>query len=92
MIQWYPGHMEKAKKEIIANLKLVDIAFELVDSRIPISSQNPLINDILSKKPRLVLMTKADMADSKMTKKWQNYFKSQGNNSLLKIGRALSVG
>lgn len=83
MIQWYPGHMAKAKKEIIEKLKLVDIAFELVDARIPLSSQNPLINEILSNKPRLVLMTKADMADPKITKEWQASFKSKGYQALL---------
>lgn len=83
MIQWYPGHMAKAKREIIENLKLVDIAFELVDARIPLSSQNPLINEILGKKPRLVLMTKADMADPKITKQWQNHFNKSGYQALL---------
>lgn len=83
MIQWYPGHMEKAKREIIEKLKLVDIAFELVDARIPQSSQNPLINEILANKPRLVLMTKVDMADPKMTKIWEQYFNNQGINTLL---------
>ena len=83
MIQWYPGHMVKAKKQIIENLKLVDIAFELVDARIPLSSQNPMINEILNNKPKLVLMTKADMADSKVTKKWQIHFRKEGYETLL---------
>jgi ribosome biogenesis GTPase A len=83
MIQWYPGHMAKAKKEIIEKLKLVDIAFELVDARIPLSSQNPLIEEILKNKPKLVLMTKADLADSRITKKWQDYYKKIGMESLL---------
>lgn len=83
MIQWYPGHMEKAKKEIIEKLKLVDIAFELVDARIPQSSQNPLINEIVAKKPRIVLMTKADMADPQMNKVWQGSFKNAGVEALL---------
>lgn len=76
MMQWYPGHMAKAKKEILENLKLVDIVFELLDARIPKSSQNPMLNEILSNKPRLVIITKMMMADDNMTKKWLNYYAS----------------
>src|SRR5690554_1999405 len=63
MIQWFPGHMAKARREIEDNLKLVDIVFELIDARIPYSSKNPLINQILNQKPRLTLLTKASLAD-----------------------------
>ena len=83
MIQWYPGHMAKAKKEIEEKLKLVDIVFELVDSRIPYSSTNPMIKDILKNKHRLILMTKSDMADSNYTQKWQQHFSSLGIISLV---------
>lgn len=72
MIQWYPGHMAKAKREIEEKLKFVDIVFELVDARIPISSRNPLINEILKNKPRLLLMTKSTMADDYYNKKFVN--------------------
>ena len=83
VVHWYPGHMAKAKKEIEEKLKLVDIVFELVDARIPESSRNPMFNDILNTKARLILMTKASMADDVMTKKWQSRFKSQNINSLV---------
>lgn len=67
MIQWFPGHMAKARREIEDNLKLVDIVFELIDARIPYSSKNPLINQILNQKPRLTLLTKASLADPHYT-------------------------
>ena len=63
MIQWYPGHMAKAKREIEEKLKFVDIVFELVDARVPVSSRNPMINEILKNKPRLILLTKSTMSD-----------------------------
>lgn len=83
MIQWYPGHMAKAKKEIEEKLKLVDIVFELVDARIPLSSKNPLFNEIINHKPRLILMTKASMADDYYTRKWQNYYQNHHLASLV---------
>jgi ribosome biogenesis GTPase A len=82
MVQWYPGHMAKAKKEIEEKLKLVDIVFELVDARIPVSSQNPMISEILKSKQKLILITKANLADEKMTKRWQGHFKTQNIESL----------
>jgi ribosome biogenesis GTPase A len=83
MIQWYPGHMAKAKREIENKLKLVDIVFELIDARIPISSKNPMIDNMLKKKPRLVLMTKADMADQRQNRIWKDYFESKNMPVLL---------
>ncbi len=83
MIQWYPGHMAKAKKEIEENLKLVDIIFELVDARIPISSRNPVINVILKNKPRLVIITKANMADEYWNNRFIEYFKKEQCEALL---------
>lgn len=83
MIQWFPGHMAKARNEIEESLKLVDIVFELVDARIPLSSRNPMIAQILKNKPRLVLMTKATMADSNANEFWQGFFKSENIESLL---------
>ncbi len=79
-IQWFPGHMAKAKREITEYVKKVDLVIELKDSRIPYSSTNPLLNDIINKKPRLVILTKAMMADPKVTKDWINYYKA--NNIL----------
>ena len=77
-INWYPGHMNKAKNEIIEKLRIVDIALVLLDARIPFSSQNPMLFDILKQKPKLVLLTKCTMADANMTSKWVSHFESQG--------------
>lgn len=82
MIQWFPGHMAKAKKEIEESLRLVDIVYELLDARIPYSSKNPMISELLKNKPRLILLTKSDMADGVYTNKWQKYFMEQGFTSL----------
>jgi ribosome biogenesis GTPase A len=73
-IQWFPGHMAKAKREVQEKLKLIDIVFELLDARIPLSSRNPMINEILGSKPRIVLLNKADMADETVTEQWIAYF------------------
>lgn len=76
-IQWFPGHMAKARRQITERLKLIDIVFELVDARIPLSSRNPMIDEIVGSKPRVLLLNKADMADPGATEKWQRYFKQQ---------------
>ncbi|ASA96222.1 MAG: ribosome biogenesis GTPase A [Anoxybacillus sp.] len=76
-IQWFPGHMAKAKREVTEKLKLIDIVFELVDARIPISSRNPLIDEIVANKPRIILLNKADMADPDVTKQWIDFFAAQ---------------
>lgn len=77
-IQWFPGHMAKARREVTEKLKLIDIIFELVDARIPYSSRNPMIDEIIQHKPRIVLLNKADMADKEITAQWIRYFKDQG--------------
>ncbi len=76
-IQWFPGHMAKAKREVTEKLKLIDIVFELVDARIPMSSRNPLIDEIVANKPRIMLLNKADMADPDVTKQWIEFFATQ---------------
>ncbi|WP_240371743.1 ribosome biogenesis GTPase YlqF [Anoxybacteroides rupiense] len=81
-IQWFPGHMAKAKREVQEKLKLIDIVFELVDARIPLSSRNPMIDEILSNKPRIVLLNKADMADEAITAQWISYFEQQALHAL----------
>ncbi|MFY0759062.1 ribosome biogenesis GTPase YlqF [Metabacillus dongyingensis] len=81
-IQWFPGHMAKARRQVTEKLKLIDIVFELVDARIPVSSRNPMIDEIISSKPRIVLLNKADMADPKATQQWLAYFKEQGIHAL----------
>ena len=84
-VQWYPGHMAKAMREMEEKLKIVDIVLELIDARIPLSSQNPSINQTLiqKNKPRLVILNKIDMADSQVNKEWLKYFEDQGIKCLL---------
>jgi len=69
-IHWFPGHMQKARRQIEERIKLVDIVYEILDARIPYSSQNPLIKQIISNKHRLVILNKADLADPRVTKMW----------------------
>lgn len=78
ILQWYPGHMAKAFRLMRENMKYVDIVFELVDARIPASSRNPELDEVLGQKPRLLVLTKTDLADPARTKEWVNYFESQG--------------
>ena len=82
-INWYPGHMKKTMDSLKESLKLVDIVAELVDSRIPIASRNPLIDNLLENKPRIILMNKMDLSDEKENKKWIEYFKSKGHETIL---------
>lgn len=77
-INWYPGHMAKTKKQIIGDLKLIDIVIELLDARIPISSQNPDIGEITKGKRKIVILNKCDLADEKENKKWIEYFSKKG--------------
>lgn len=81
-IQWFPGHMAKARREVTEKLKLVDIIFELVDARIPISSSNPMLKEIIQQKPRLILLNKADIADRQLTEKWIAHYAKQGLTAL----------
>ncbi len=82
-INWYPGHMAKTKREIQEDLKLIDVVIEILDARIPVSSQNPDIKSIISRKKKIILLNKCDLADEKETKKWQEYFKSQNQETVL---------
>lgn len=77
-IQWYPGHMAKAKKQIQENLSLVDVVIEVVDARLPQSSRNPIIDTLLKNKKRVMVLNKKDLAQEESTKKWLSYFKKQG--------------
>ena len=81
-IQWFPGHMSKARRQVQENLKHVDFVTILVDSRLPLSSQNPMLTKIVGDKPKLLILNKADLADSNRTKEWRTYFKSQGIKTL----------
>ncbi|KRM08241.1 GTP-binding protein, GTPase [Liquorilactobacillus ghanensis DSM 18630] len=76
-IQWYPGHMAKAIRQIKENLKMVDLVLELADARLPESSRNPLVQELLVNKPKLLLLTKKDLADTSETQKWVNHFQAQ---------------
>lgn len=77
-LQWFPGHMKKAQRMIEQNLRLVDVVAELLDARAPGSSANPLLGKIIAAKPRLIVLNKADLADSSKTKAWQKYFAEHG--------------
>ena len=73
-LQWFPGHMAKTRRIMSDSLKLVDIAAELLDARIPMASRNPEIDKILGNKPRVVILNKSDMADPAANKAWIDYF------------------
>ena len=77
-IQWYPGHMTKAKRMMQEDIKLIDIVIELLDARTPLSSKNPDIDTLAANKSRMVILNKADMADARKTAQWEEYFKSKG--------------
>ncbi|MDD4355590.1 MAG: ribosome biogenesis GTPase YlqF, partial [Candidatus Izemoplasmatales bacterium] len=81
-IQWYPGHMAKAKRLIKEKLPLVDIVFELRDARIPLSSANPLLAELIQTKPRLILLNKADLADPRETRKFLEFYDRLGFQAL----------
>ncbi|QHS22229.1 ribosome biogenesis GTPase YlqF [Virgibacillus sp. MSP4-1] len=81
-IQWFPGHMAKAKREVEEKLKLVDFVIELVDARVPKSSQNPMLQDVLADKDKLVLLMKKDLADPEVTKEWEDHFDHLGTPHL----------
>ena len=77
-VQWYPGHMTKARRQMQEDIKLIDLVIELVDARVPLSSRNPDIDELGKNKYRLILMNKADLADQEQTKKWSEYFRQKG--------------
>lgn len=81
-IQWFPGHMSKARRQVQENLKFVDFVTVLVDARLPLSSQNPMLTKIVGYKPKLMILNKVDLADPVATKEWQYYFESQGIKTL----------
>lgn len=78
-IQWFPGHMSKARRQVQESLKFVDFVTVLVDARLPLSSQNPMLTKIIGQKPVLWVLNKADLADSRMTDQWCAHLKSQGH-------------
>lgn len=82
-INWYPGHMAKTRREIIEDLKIIDVVIELLDARIPISSQNPDIAEIIKDKKKIVVLNKCDLADEKENQKWLSYFESKNIPAVL---------
>lgn len=81
-INWYPGHMKKTRELIQENLKAVDLVVEIVDSRIPLSSRNPIIDELISGKKRVVILGKCDLADKHATDEWKYYFEAAGDIAL----------
>ncbi len=77
-VQWYPGHMTKAKRQMQEDVKLIDLIIELVDARVPLSSRNPDIDEIGKNKARLILLNKADLADEAQNEAWKAYFQEKG--------------
>lgn len=82
-VQWYPGHMAKAKKMMQDNIKLIDVVIELVDARIPLSSKNPDIDSLANNKSRVILLNKYDMADPTYNDMWKKYFDKKGYHTAL---------
>lgn len=94
VVQWFPGHMAKTRRKIKESLPLVDAVTEIVDARVPVSSHNPEISEIISGKPRIVVLNKCDVADENATKKWIAFFKSQGIPAIAadcKSGKGLNL-
>ncbi len=90
-IQWYPGHMAKTKKQVKEKIKLVDVVLELLDARIPFSSQNPVIKELIGNKPRVILLNKADLSDPIELDRWVSFFEGQGVKTL-KINALSGMG
>lgn len=82
-INWYPGHMAKTKRQIIEDLKLIDIVVEVLDARIPISSQNPDVREYTKEKKKIMVLNKSDLANEIETKKWVKYFNKQGMSAII---------
>ena len=93
-IQWFPGHMAKTRRKIVEQLKLIDAVAEIVDARIPVSSRNPDLKEIIGDKPHLILLNKCDMADETATKQWIAHYKSEGIYAIpvdCKNGKGISL-
>ena len=84
-INWYPGHMKKTRELISENLKLVDIVIEVIDARIPISSRNPIIDELVQNKPRFVLLNKSDLADPSQNKEWKKRIKDSSDENIINV-------
>lgn len=91
-IQWFPGHMTRARREIEQKLRQIDLVMELLDARIPLSSRNPMIDQILRHKPRLILLNKADLADPAATREWADYFRKKTGAETIAVNSTVSGG
>lgn len=83
MVNWFPGHMAKTRRLIMENIKLVDVVIELVDARLPVSSRNPLIQEILGAKPLVLVLNKSDLAEEEYSQKWLQHFHQQGCTAIV---------
>lgn len=81
-INWYPGHMKKTRELIQNSIKMVDVVIEVIDARIPVSSRNPIINQLVEGKPRVIILNKKDLSDPNQNKKWIEKFTDEGNNAI----------
>ena len=90
-INWFPGHMAKARREVEENLKKVDVVIEILDARIPYSSHNPMMDEITQHKPRVVILNKMDMADQSETDKWISRLKAEGKYPVAIMGRSHQI-
>lgn len=88
IIQWYPGHMAKAKRELTEKLPLVDVIFELVDARIPFASRNPDVAELIQNKPQVLILMKSDLADPNITNQWLKYYKNQNITAVTFNGKS----
>jgi ribosome biogenesis GTPase A len=90
-INWFPGHMKKTRDLLIQNLKLVDIVYELLDARIPMSSKNPEIDKLVSNKPRIIILNKSDLSSDEGNEKWMEFYNKENTNTVL-INAVKGVG
>ena len=82
-IQWYPGHMARARREIGEAVKLVDVVIEIIDARIPMASRNPILNEIIGDKPKIIVLNKSDLADNNINKEWLNKLNTENQKAIL---------
>lgn len=82
-INWYPGHMAKARREIGEAVKQVDVVIEIIDARIPMASRNPILNEIIGTKPRIIVLNKSDLADNSINKSWVEKLNTENQRALL---------
>ena len=86
--QWYPGHMTKARRQMQEDIKLVDVVLELLDARVPLASKNPDIDELAKGKAKVILLNKSDLADDKITVRFQSFMSSRAHLSAVSIPKA----